>query len=299
MAGRYIIDGAQLASWRREAMGQANWAGVEPAVIDQLVREFTGLDELSLSLELFKNKAEIQLCIDFAELKRLWRQRLDVRMPIQYLTGVTHWRNFSLIVSPDVLIPRPQTQCLIDLAITSVESKSELKSGDWADLGTGSGAIALGLAEAFPSGTIHAVDCSPKALKIAEKNANQEGLRNRIRFYQGNWFDPLGDLKGQLSGMVANPPYMPSKTIPELQPEMRLHEPNLAYDGGEDGLDFIRELVEIAPDYLCFGGVWLVEVLTGQAPAVREMLENQGSYERIQIFPDLAGVADVVLACKR
>ena len=299
MTARYIIDGAQLALWRREAIGQANRAGVEPAAIDQLLDEFTGLDELSLRLELFKDKAEIQLYIDFAKLKRLWRQRLDGRMPVQYLTGVTHWRNFSLIVSPDVLIPRPQSKCLIDLAIASVKSKSEFISGDWADLGTGSGAIALGLAEAFPSGTIHAVDYSPKALKIAEKNAAKEGLRNRIRFYQGNWFDPLGDLKGQLSGMVANPPYMPSKTIPELQPEMRLHEPNLAYDGGEDGLNFIRELVEIAPDYLCLGGVWLVEMLAGQAPAVREMLENQGSYEEVQIFSDLAGVADVVLACKR
>lgn len=298
MARRYI-DGAQLASWRREAMGEANRAGVDRAEIDRLLQEFAGLDELSLRQELLEDKAEIQLCIDFAELKRLWRQRLDGRMPMQYLTGMTSWRDFSLSVSPDVLIPRPQTECLIDLAVASVESKSELRTGHWADLGTGSGALALGLAEAFPQAIVHAVDCSPEALKIAEKNAIEQGLRDRIRFYQGNWFEPLGEFKGRLSSMVANPPYMPRKMIPELQPEMKLHEPKLAYDGGEDGLDLIRKLVAIAPDYLCPGGPWLVETLAGQGPAVRQMLEERGSYEDIQIFPNLAGVADGVLAYKR
>jgi len=293
------IDGAQLASWRREATGEAIAAGVAPAELDWLLQEIASLDKLSLRLESFKDLAEIQLGLDFAALKRLWRQRLDGRMPVQYLTGVAPWRHFSLAVSPDVLIPRPETECLIDLAIASSESKSALRLGDWADLGTGSGAIALGLAEAFPDATIHAVDCSPKALTIAEKNAMQRGKPTRIRFYRGNWFEPLGELKGNLSGMVANPPYIPRKMIPQLQPEVTLHEPHLALDGGEDGLDCIRELVAIASDYLCPGGVWLVEMMASQAPQVREMLENQGSYDKIQIFPDLAGIERFALAYKR
>ena len=299
MPGDRSIDGAQLASWRREAMGEARAAGVAPAELDWLLQEAAGLDKLSLRLESFKDLAEIQLGLDFAELKRLWRQRLDGRMPVQYLTGVAPWRHFSLTVSPDVLIPRPETECLIDLAIASVSSKRDLTLGNWADLGTGSGAIALGLAAAFPHARIHAVDCSPNALTIAEKNAFQEGLRTRIRFYRGNWFEPLGELKGQLSGMVANPPYIPSKMIADLQAEVRLHEPHLALDGGDDGLDCIRELVAIGPDYLVGGGVWLVEMMAGQAPVVRDMLENQGSYDRIKIFPDLAGIERFALAYKR
>lgn len=299
MQGDRAIDGAQLASWRRKAIAEAMAAGVAPGELDWLLREFAGLDKLSLRTESFKDQAALQLGLDFAELKRLWRQRIDAKMPVQYLTGVAPWRHFSLAVSPDVLIPRPETECLIDLAIASSESKRDLKLGHWVDLGTGSGAIALGLATAFPQGTIHAVDCSPNALTIAEKNANEEGLKERIRFYRGNWFDPLGELKGNLSGMVANPPYIPKKMIAELQAEVRLHEPHLALDGGEDGLDCIRELVALAPDYLVGGGVWLVEMMASQAPAVREMLENQGSYDKIQIFPDLAGIERFAMAYKR
>ncbi|MBC6475354.1 MAG: peptide chain release factor N(5)-glutamine methyltransferase [Hormoscilla sp. GM102CHS1] len=293
------IDGAQLASWRREAIAEAIAAGVAPAELDWLLQEFAGLDKLSLRLESFKDLAEIQLGLDFGELKRLWRQRLNGRMPVQYLTGVAPWRHFSLAVSPEVLIPRPETECLIDLAIASISSKRDLTWGNWADLGTGSGAIALGLASVFPDAIIHAVDCSANALKIAEKNAFNSGLAQRIRFYRGSWFEPLGELKGQLSGMVANPPYIPRKMIPQLQPEVTLHEPHLALDGGDDGLDCIRELLAIGPDYLCPGGVWLVEMMASQAPQVREMLENQGSYDQIQIFPDLAGIERFALAYKR
>lgn len=297
--GACHIDGAQLASWRREAIAEAMAAGVAPAELDWLLQEFAGLDKLSLRLESFKDQAVLQLGLDFAELKRLWRQRIDRRMPVQYLTGMAPWRHFSLAVSPDVLIPRPETECLIDLAIASISSHRDLILGNWADLGTGSGAIALGLAAAFPDAIIHAVDCSPNALTIAEKNAIDSGLRTRIRFDIGNWFEPLEELKGQLSGMVANPPYIPTKMIAELQPEVTLHEPHLALDGGEDGLDCIRELVAIAPDFLIGGGVWLVEMMASQAPSVREMLSNQGSYDQIQIFPDLAGIERFALAYKR
>lgn len=299
MTRQYVLDGSQLASWRQEAMGEAHEVGINPAAIDSLLQAFTSLDASSLSPASSTNQIEIQLDFDFAELKRRWRKRLNDRMPLPYMTGVASWRNFSLTVSPDVLIPRPQTACLIDLAIAFVNSQHSLKSlqsGHWADLGTGSGAIALGLANAFPQATIHAVDCSAKALAIAEQNAVRHCLKDHIQLYQGSWFEPLEKLQGQLSAMVANPPYMPSHTAPDLPPEMRLHEPKLAYDGGADGLDFVRELVAIAPDYLRSGGLWLVETLAGQAPAVKAMLEKQGSYHNIQMFPNLANVADGVLA---
>jgi release factor glutamine methyltransferase len=190
---------------------------------------------------------------------------------------------------------------LIDLAVDAVKNSStpQLTEGHWADLGTGSGAIAFGLAEAFKAATIHAVDRSAEALAIAQLNAQQLSLQDRIHFYQGSWWEPLDALKGQLSGMVSNPPYIPSNWIPQLQPEVANHEPHLALDGGGDGLDCIRQLIETSPDYLRSGGIWLIEMMAGQADTVAQLLHQQGSYCHIQIFSDLAGIDRFALAYRR
>jgi release factor glutamine methyltransferase len=231
-------------------------------------------------------------------LSQLWHQRQRDKVPVQYLAGVTPWRHFSLKVSPAVLIPRPETEYLIDLAVAAVKNSPipNLASGHWADLGTGSGAIALGLAEVLRAATIHAVDYSADALAIAQENAQQLGFTQRIQFYQGTWFEPLDALKGQFSGIISNPPYIPSSLVQELQPEVRDHEPHLALDGGCDGLDCIRHLIASSPNYLRPGGVWLIEMMAGQADTVAQLLHNQGSYRDIQIIPDLAGIDRFALA---
>jgi len=296
---------------------------------------------------------------------------LQERVPVQYLTGVAHWRHFSLKVTPAVLIPRPETELLVDLAVGAVKERSsaatanpkstppnpplprggedlnpsklrggedlnpselwrgedlnpsELRRGEdlnpsefwrgedlnpsklrrgevarsnWVDLGTGSGAIAIGLAEALTNAVIYAVDCSSEALAVARQNAENLGFANRVNFYQGSWWEPLRFLKGRVSGMVSNPPYIPSSTVLTLEPEVFKHEPHLALDGGLDGLECIRHLANTAPDYLESGGVWLVEMMAGQAEAVADMLESHGSYCKVQIFPDLAGVDRFALA---
>ncbi len=166
----------------------------------------------------------------------------------------------------------------------------------WADLGTGSGAIALGLAYAMPAAQIHAVDYSAAALEIASYNAQKLGFETRIQFHQGSWWEPLNSLKGEFSGMVSNPPYIPSTLISELQPEVAWHEPHLALNGGSDGLDYIHHLIEVSPVYLRPGGIWLIEMMAGQAPVVAELLHQQGSYCQIQIFSDLAGIDRFALA---
>ena len=127
-------------------------------------------------------------------------------------------------------------------------------------------------------------------------NAQQLGFADRIQFYQGSWWEPLELLKGQVSGMVANPPYIPSALVPHLQPEVAKHEPNMALDGGSDGLDCIRHLIETSPAYLLSGGVWLIEMMAGQASTVVELLQNQGSYCNIEIHADLAGIERFILA---
>jgi len=292
-----VVSGWELWQWREAARKAATTADIPSAEIDWLLREVAGLDKLALRLESYKHQSQIQLTLPLSALEQLWQQRIHDRMPVQYLTGVAPWRHFSLEVSPAVLIPRPETEYLIDLAVIAAgEQPKTLEAGHWADLGTGSGAIALGLAEGFPPATIHAVDYSPAALSVAQKNAQQLGLADRIQFYQGFWWEPLAALKGKFSGMVSNPPYIPSSLVPDLQPEVAWHEPHSALDGGTDGLDCIRHLVETAPDYLCPGGIWLIEMMTGQALMVTELLHQQGSYCQIQIFADFAGVERFALA---
>lgn len=286
-----LVSGQELWQWRKIAQQQATAANVSPVEVDWLLQSITGLERLALKLESFKDLPQIQIQLDLDELDRLWQQRLSDRLPVQYIAGVAPWRHFKLVVSPAVLIPRPETEQLIDLAILAAKnSPIDFDLGHWVDLGTGSGAIALGLAEAFPQAIIHAVDRSNEAIAIAQKNAQNLGFSDRISFYEGNWWEPLELLKGKVSGMVSNPPYIPSALIPQLQPEVAKHEPRSALDGGEDGLDCLRHLVATAPNYLQPGGIWLVEMMAGQAEVVTELLKNQSSYTNIQIHTDLAGI---------
>ncbi|BAZ01805.1 HemK family modification methylase [Tolypothrix tenuis PCC 7101] len=294
-----VISGLQLWQWRQKAIQAAIATDVSVAEVDWLLQEIAGLDRLALRLESYKNWPQIQLELSLEDLDRLWQRRLHDRLPVQYIAGVTPWRQFKIAVSSAVLIPRPETECLIDLAVTAAATAGTIPSltkGNWVDLGTGSGAIALGLASVFPESTIHAVDYSPEALAIAAANAQKLGFANKIRFYQGSWWEPLTPMKGQFSGMVSNPPYIPTSALPTLQPEVIRHEPHLALDGGGDGLDCIRHLIEISPSYLRPGGVWLIEMMAGQADSVREILQNHGSYRNIQIHSDLEGIERFALA---
>jgi release factor glutamine methyltransferase len=300
-----MVSGLELWHWRRQALAAARAAAVPPEEVDWLLLEVADLDRLALRLESFKDRKNVAVRLPLPELDQLWQRRISDRLPVQYIAGVTPWRNFSLLVSPAVLIPRPETELLIDLAVAAVRRRGALEQvmpnsgmndAHWADLGTGSGAIAIGLAAAFPDATIHAVDRSSEALSIARQNAQQQGFAQKIKSYHGFWFEPLAALKGQLSGMVSNPPYIPSSLIPTLQPEVTQHEPHLALDGGEDGLDCIRHLIETAPNYLRPGGIWLIEMMAGQAEAVTKLLQQNGNYYDIQIHPDLAGIERFALA---
>jgi len=290
----HCISGGDLWRWWIAAKQQAIAADIPLAEIDWLLLELTDLDRLAIRLESFRDQPAIALKIPFIHLCDRWQQRIETRMPLQYLTGVAPWRQFRLQVSPAVLIPRPETECLIDYAIAAVAATGS--AGEWADLGTGSGAIAIALATELPDATIHAVDCSLEALAIAQMNAQMYHLKHRIRFYHGSWFEPLQALQGELRGIVSNPPYIPTDLLSDLQPEVVGHEPHLALDGGVDGLDYIRHLVATAPTYLRPGGILLFETMAGQAIAVTDLLQQQGRYCQIQIHSDLAGIERFALA---
>ena len=289
------ISGEELYRWYQQAKQEAIAHEIDLDEVDWLLQTVTNLDSLSLRLGTYKQRSQIQSDRSLSDLIQLWQQRLHERIPIQYLVETVFWRRFQLRVNPAVLIPRPETELIIDI----VREKNLITEGEqhWVDLGTGSGAIALGLAEIFPQATIHAVDVSSDALKIARENAVNSKLEQNIRFYQGSWWNPL-NLEGKVTGMVSNPPYIPTEEIDNLQPEVA-HEPRLALDGGDDGLDDIRCLIKDAPRYLVSGGIWLVELMMGQADTVAKLLEQQGEYSAIEICQDLNGIERFVLAYRR
>lgn len=287
------ISGQELSQWRQQAIADLEQAQLSAKEVDIFLQAVTDLDTLSLRLQSFREREKIPLSYSWSEITKRWQKRLQARVPLQYLLESVVWRNFTLKVSPGVLIPRPETELLIDIVGETVRGDD---GGIWVDLGTGSGAIAIGLASILTKAEIYAIDYSPTALAIAKENIINTGFADRIILKQGSWWTPLEKWKGQISGMLSNPPYIPSAEIPDLQIEVREHEPRLALDGGEDGLTALRYLVATAPDYLRSGGLWLVEMRAGQGEKVAQMLENQGNYRQIQIINDLAGFDRFVLA---
>ncbi|TVQ56696.1 MAG: peptide chain release factor N(5)-glutamine methyltransferase [Spirulina sp. DLM2.Bin59] len=289
-----MISGEDLWRWQQQAKQAAIARAIPPTEVDWLLQEKLGLDRLSLRLGTYRGQHYPQG--DWLTLEQLWQRRLQERVPVQYLAAQTPWRHLRLRVGPGVLIPRPETEQIIDIALAQVAAHPALGGGRWVDLGTGSGAIALGLAQALPQATIEAVDCSGAALEIARHNATLNDCAQRVRFHQGQWWEPFSADLEKFAAMVSNPPYIPSGMVDQLAPEVRDHEPRLALDGGEDGLAALRHLVTTAPDYLQPGGLWLVELMAGQAPAVAAMVRDQGGYESVAIYPDLAGIERFVLA---
>jgi len=274
--------------WYKRSQDQAKDHNISIAELDWLIVAIAKVERLQLKLR------DIDLSGDqVLELDGLWQQRIKNKTPIQYLIGKTYWRDLELDVSSAVLIPRPETEILIDLAVGMNDPNSD---SIWVDLGTGSGAIAMGLALGIKNSQIYAVDCSFEALAIAQQNAAKYDLTKRIKFRQGFWFEPLSSLKSQITGMVSNPPYIPTSEVNCLDPVVRDHEPHLALDGGIDGLDCIRNLIQTAPEYLISGGYWLIELMAGQAKTVRSLLETNGNYQNIQIHLDYDGVERFVSA---
>jgi release factor glutamine methyltransferase len=288
------IPDRDLWQWRSWAVDLALAHDVSAREVDWLLQTVTDIDRLTLRLGSTATSGSVKTSIPLDRLSALWLDRIHQRQPMQYLVGKTYWRDFELIVSPAVLIPRPETESIVDIAVAATDAIQQ--QGIWVDLGTGSGAIAIGLAKTLPNAAIYAVDCSSAALAIARTNAANLQVLDRIDFRQGSWWSALEHLRGKVSAMISNPPYIPSQTVLELQPEIVNYEPHLALDGGDDGLAALRILVATAPDYLIPGGIWLVEMMAGQGEAVRDLLVAQNRYTDIEVINDLAGLDRFVFA---
>ncbi len=219
--------------------------------------------------------------------------------PIQYITGEQDFDGLSMSVNKAVLIPRPETELLVEHVSRLIDDMEHPDSPTLVDIGTGSGAIAISLAVRHPRLHVMAVDISEEALRMARQNAARHGVEQRITFLRGDLLQPLIDKKQAVDIVVSNPPYIPTREIEKLDSHVKDAEPVLALDGGEDGLDCYRTIAVHLRQTLRPSGLVAFEVGIGQAWEVRRILLNQANMEQVEIFEDFAGIERMVIARAR
>ena len=278
----------RILKWTEQYFGQK---GVESPRLDA---------EVLLSHVLRKQRIYLYVHFDepldkeeLAAYKELIKQRV-AHVPVAYLLGEKEFMGMSFKVTPAVLVPRPDTEILVQVAVERLRGYPQPVR--FADIGTGSGAICLSVLSFVPGSTAETVDISAEARAVAEENAASLALAERIRFHTG---DLLAPLDGKFTAILSNPPYIPDKEIAGLQAEVRLAEPHMALAGGEDGMDFYRRLCAEAPKFLTEDGFMALEVGMGQAQLVAKLAEENPLIRRTEIIKDLAGVERVVLAYRK
>lgn len=310
----------EIIDWSRNYLAEK---GFENARLDTelLLGHALSLPRIELYLNFERRMSEREL----ARYKALLKRRLAGE-PVQYVTGTAAFMFSEFEVNPAVLIPRPETEALTEVALrmiaeTTAEAGADATAGaatlpsglesapaaggsvpssrvSVADIGTGSGVIAVTVALKRPGVAVYATDSSTAALEVARRNAERTGVVERITFLEGQLFEPLREagFAGRLSMIVSNPPYIPTGEIDGLQPGVRDFEPRDALDGGPDGLDYLRRIAHDGPTFLQRGGAIVLEVGDGQAPAVRELLAK--SLTDVEVLRDYAGRDRIVTARK-
>ncbi|WP_353292596.1 peptide chain release factor N(5)-glutamine methyltransferase [Synechococcus sp. M16CYN] len=279
-----LLASTDLLNWRRHQLqrgGRAadlDWlldlgAGVSRSVLQRLLLDPEGEETVPVQKSLSK-------------LEKLWLRHLEYSQPLQHLVGVCPWRDLLLEVSHAALIPRQETEILVDLALAHAVKRPPRC---WADLGTGSGAIAVSLCRAWPHSEGHAVDLSSGALSLAKRNLQALAPQHKCRIHRGSWWTPLRPSWGQIEMVISNPPYIPQPLMSGLDPVVRDHEPHIALVGGEDGLDAIRSLLADAPRALAPNGVLLLEHHYDQSERVRNLMLASGLVN-VTAASDLEGV---------
>ena len=221
------------------------------------------------------------------------------REPLQYIIGNQEFWGLEFIVSSDVLIPRPETELVVETAIKAVQAKG--KPATIIDLCTGSGCIAISLAKELGESLFFATDKSTRALAVARENARMHGVSDRIRFLEGDLFEPLEELAicGQVDIIVSNPPYVASGDCGSLQPEVRDYEPAMALFAGPKGTEIHRKIIESAPRFLGDTGILIMEMGLGHAEALGDMIRESKQYRSFEILKDLAGIERVIAAQRK
>jgi release factor glutamine methyltransferase len=229
--------------------------------------------------------------------------RRAAREPLAYLLGEAPFLDFTLGVDARALIPRPETELLVEEAVRLARERSAGRRKGTpgrpfmvADVGTGSGAIAIGMARLLPEAYVHATDSAAAALELAARNARRLGVLERVELLQGDLLDPLPE---PVDLVLANLPYVPTAEIPTLQPEVARYEPRAALDGGPDGLGLIRRLLAALPGHLRAGGAALFEIGLGQSDVAQAEARTYLPEAEVSVLPDLAGIPRVLVVATR
>ncbi|WP_447974188.1 peptide chain release factor N(5)-glutamine methyltransferase [Nitrospira sp. Kam-Ns4a] len=277
------------------ALLRAGVALLRQAGIENAAREAGWLVAAALSCSSLTLRLEADRLLEAKHRRRAWAllTRRAAREPLQYLLGTQEFCGLEFAVSPAVLIPRPETELLVEELVRA----GCVRGGTVvADVGTGSGCIAVAAARALPGALVYATDLSRDALRVAQDNAARHGVADRVRFLAGDGCRPLAaeGLHGRLAALVSNPPYVPDAELDRLQPEVGRFEPRLALAGGPDGLTLHRRLLSEAKPLLIPGGLLALEVGQGQAGRLRELAEAEGGYRYLGTRHDAAGIERVV-----
>ena len=270
----------------RQVLSRAGIDGDEAALdTEVLARHVLGWDRARL-IACWRDPAPAEFTEDFL---RLVARRAS-REPVSYITGRREFWGLEFEVTPDVLIPRPETELVVEAALRF--SREVRVPASVIDVGTGSGCIAIALARELPLSHVVATDISPAALAVARRNAARLGVEHRLTLING---DLLDGTPGAADLIVSNPPYVPAGDAPGLQPEVGRYEPPVALFGGDgDGLDVVRRLLAGASTRISPDGRIIVEFGFGQAPALRLAAEKAG-WDMVDMIPDLQGIPRVAV----
>ena len=285
------INGIVFLQWRKTMILR----GGRKVDFDWLLDIAAGVTWSKLQDIILNPRNCISLEISIEELELIWKSHLTDQTPLQYLISKSPWRDFELEVSTGVLIPRQETEFLIDIALQKV---ANLKFGRWADLGTGSGPIAISLAKSLPNWNGHAVDISKEALQQAKRNLKFLCPNTSVKLSLGDWWLPLKRWWGSFDLVLSNPPYIPSDLIEELEPVVKNHEPLIALDGGEDGMNASRKIILGALNGLAKGGWLILEHHYDQSEKITSFMKNIGM-EEVSFEKDLSGINRYAICRKK
>ena len=225
-----------------------------------------------------------------------WLRRRGNGEPVQYITGRAAFRSLDLRVTHEVLVPRPETEGLVEAVLAVLRTElARWPAPRVLDLGTGSGAIALAIAAEWPQAIVTATDASEAALAIAEENVRALGLADRVRLALGDWFDAI-EADERFEVIVSNPPYIATGEWDSLPVEVREFEPQAALFSGASGLEALREIVDLAPRHLVTEGLLALELAEMRAQEVSSWLDGAHDWNDVQLLDDLSGRPRVLLA---